>query len=33
MAGGGVPTAAEAVAEEELVGEGLPSEEGGQALV
>jgi hypothetical protein len=32
MAGGGVPTAAEAVAEE-LVGEGLPSEEGGQALV
>jgi hypothetical protein len=33
MAGGGVPTAAEAAAEEELVGDGLPGEEGGQALV
>jgi hypothetical protein len=33
MAGGGVPTAAEVAAEEELIGEGLPGEEGIQALV
>jgi hypothetical protein len=33
VTGGGMPTAAEAVARRGLVGEGFPGEEGGQVLV